>query len=152
MDRTNLTTYLGDFMKRIAFTCVLILMTSYIANVKAQTGTVDFGRQEFESRCANCHGKDGKGNGWLSYFLIVEPTNLTTLARKNGGILPMDRIYQSISGEGIPVHGPSDMPAWGKAYKQEAPDIYLGVPYNAELYSRGRILLLIEYINRLQVK
>jgi mono/diheme cytochrome c family protein len=139
-------------MKKLTIACVAIFMVLNIANVQGQSSTVDFGKQEFDSRCANCHGKDGKGIGWLSYFLMVQPTNLTTLAKKNGGILPMDRIYQSISGEGIPVHGPSDMPAWGKTYKQEAPDIYLGVPYNAELYSRGRILLLIEYINRLQAK
>ena len=118
----------------------------------AQKVTVDFGKQEFESRCSSCHGKDGKGNGWLSYFLNVQTPDLTTLAKKNGGILPIDRLYLNIAGEGVLIHGPSDMPAWGKTYKQEAPDIYLGVPYNSEMYSRGRILLLIEYINRLQVK
>ena len=137
-------------MKKKIIAYVIAFMAFHNAN--AQISTVDFGKQEFESRCASCHGKDGKGNGWLSIFLNIQPTNLTTLAKKNGGILPIDRIYQSISGEGIAVHGPSDMPAWGKNYKQEAPDIYLGVPYNAELYSRGRILLLIEYINRLQAK
>lgn len=139
-------------MKKNLVTFTLICLAIQMTNVHAQVSPKDFGRQEFDSRCASCHGKDGKGNGWLSFFLNVQPTDLTTLAKKNGGILPIDRIYQSISGEGIAVHGPTDMPAWGKTYKQEAPDIYLGVPYNAEMYSRGRILLLIEYINRLQVK
>ena len=139
-------------MKKLSVVCLFLIFGFLFFNANAQTGTVDFGKQEFDSRCASCHGRDGKGHGWLSYFLSVQPPNLTTLAIKNGGVLPMDRIYQSISGDGIPIHGPSDMPAWGKTYKQEAPDIYLGVPYNAELYTRGRILLLIEYINRLQQK
>ena len=117
-----------------------------------QTPKVDFGKEEFNSRCSYCHGKDGKGNGWLSYFITIQAPDLTTLAKNNGGILPIDRLYQNITGEGVAIHGPSDMPAWGKTYKQEAPDIYLGMPYNSEMYSRGRILLLIEYINRLQVK
>mgnify|MGYP006267748887 CR=1 FL=1 len=112
----------------------------------------DIGKQEFEDRCASCHGKDGKGGGWLTYFITIQPPDLTLLAKKNGGILPADRLYQSIAGDSVAIHGPSDMPAWGKTYKSEAPNIYLGVPYNAEMYSRGKILLLIEYINRLQVK
>lgn len=112
----------------------------------------DIGKQEFDNRCASCHGKDGKGNGWLSFFITIQPPDLTVLAKNNGGILPADRLYQSISGESIAIHGPSDMPAWGRTYRSEAPDIYLGVPYNTEAYSRGRILMLIEYINRLQVK
>lgn len=138
--------------KTINFLLILLAIGSASHGALAQKQYVDFGKQEFESRCASCHGKDGKGNGWLSYFLNVQTPDLTTLAKKNGGILPIDRLYQNISGEGVLIHGPSDMPAWGKTYKQEAPDIYLGVPYNSEMYSRGRILLLIEYINRLQVK
>lgn len=131
---------------------VCLLLVFLFQHAMAQKTSIDFGRQEFESRCASCHGKDGKGNGWLSYFLNIQTPDLTSLAKKNGGILPIDRLYQNISGEGVLIHGPSDMPAWGRTYKQEAPDIYLGVPYNSEMYSRGRILLLIEYINRIQVK
>lgn len=84
-------------------------------------------------------------------FLMVLPANLTIL-EKNGGILLMDCIYQSISVEGISVHGPRRYAGLGKTYKQEAPDIYLRALYDAQLYSRSRILLLIKYINRLQAK
>lgn len=128
----------------IAFSCTSI--------VQAQPKRYDFGQQEFDSRCASCHGKDGKGNGWLTYFITIQPPDLTQLAKKNGGILPVDRLYMSISGDGVAIHGPSDMPAWGRTYRNEAPDLYLGIPYDSEVYSRGRILMLIEYINRLQVK
>jgi mono/diheme cytochrome c family protein len=141
---------MNNIITKALMTCILTGIPFQFA--LAQKGIADFGKQEFESRCASCHGKDGKGSGWLSYFLNVQTPDLTTLAQKNGGILPIDRLYQNISGEGVLIHGPSDMPAWGKTYKQEAPDIYLGVPYNSEMYSRGRILLLIEYINRLQIK
>ena len=131
---------------------IFLLCLSISPVVSAQTTKMDFGKEEYESRCANCHGQDGKGHGWLSYFLKVPPTDLTILAKNNGGILPADRLYASISGDNIPIHGTSDMPAWGRRYRREAPDVYLGVPYNAEIYTRGRILLLIEYINRLQTK
>ena len=67
-----------------------LLLTYVLAGLSfqyafAQKPAVDFGKQEFESRCASCHGKDGKGNGWLSYFLNVQTPDLTTLAKKNGG-------------------------------------------------------------------
>lgn len=124
----------------------------YTETLQAQSRRIDFGQQEFDSRCASCHGKDGKGNGWLTYFITIQPPDLTLLAKKNGGILPVDRLYMSVSGDGVAIHGPSDMPAWGKTYRNEAPDLYLGIPYDSEVYSRGRILMLIEYINRLQVK
>jgi len=131
---------------------LLISLTFFQVSFAQKVPIRDIGKQEFDNRCASCHGKDGKGNGWLSVFITVNPPDLTVLAKNNGGILPADRLYQSISGESIAIHGPSDMPAWGKTYRSEAPDIYLGVPYNAEMYSRGRMLMLIEYINRLQVK
>lgn len=124
----------------------------YISTVQAQSKRIDFGKQEFDSRCSSCHGKNGKGDGWLTYFITIQPPDLTQLTKKNGGILPVDRLYMSISGDGIAIHGPSDMPAWGRTYQNEAQDLYLGIPYDPEVYSRGRILMLIEYINRLQVK
>jgi len=142
-------------MKIISKLFISVFLSSLALASHSQTQQArkfDFGQQEYDSRCASCHGKDGKGNGWLTYFLTIPAPNLTVLAKNNGGILPVDRLYMSIAGEGIAIHGPSDMPAWGKTYRSEAPDIYLGLPYNAEVYSRGRILMLIEYINRLQVK
>lgn len=141
-------------MNKLSKSIVLSFLISIICitSAQAQSKRIDFGQQEFDLRCTSCHGKDGKGNGWLTYFITIQPPDLTQLAKKNGGILPVDRLYMSISGDGVAIHGPSDMPAWGRTYRTEAPDLYLGIPYDSEVYSRGRILMLIEYINRLQVK
>lgn len=140
---------------KIIFYLLLVfgLTFAYISLSRAQKPPkVDIGKHEFETRCANCHGRSGKGDGWLADFLIVRPTDLTTLARKNGGVLPTDQLYQSIWGNSVPIHGPSDMPAWGRTYRREAPQVYFGGPYYADIYAQGRILILIEYISRLQVK
>ena len=53
---------------------------------------------------------------------------------------------------GIPLHGTREMPVWGRDYGIEAGEYYMEVPYDREAYVRGRILALIEYINRLQAK
>lgn len=112
----------------------------------------DFGKEEYQARCASCHGANGKGTGPLAMFLKDPSADLTQLAKKNGGVLPIERIYQSISGENVPYHGTRDMPIWGDIYFYEATCIYGDMPIDTQSYIRGRILSLIEYINRLQVK
>lgn len=112
----------------------------------------DFGKQEFETRCASCHGKDGRGYGWLADFLIDGPSDLTLLSKNNGGVLPISRIYQSLWEGSIPIHDRSDMPAWGQIYQLEAYEMNVGDVYFTEIYAESRILLLLEYISRLQEK
>lgn len=118
----------------------------------AQTAKTDLGKREYEAKCANCHGLNGKGQGPFVEFLKRSPPDLSALAKGNGGILPMDRLYQSISGNTIAAHGSRDMPIWGREYSMEAAQHYMDVPYDAEAYVRARLLALLEYIHRLQVK
>lgn len=111
---------------------------------------VDLGKLEFESKCAVCHGRSGRGQGPYTEFLTKSPSDLTGLARANGGVLPMDRLYQVINGEGLPAHGPRDMPVWGREYRMEAANHFMDVPYDEQGYVRAKLLALLEYLNRLQ--
>jgi hypothetical protein len=112
----------------------------------------DFGRIEFKTNCASCHGEDGKGYGPIVDLLKKPPPDLTRLAKANNGVLPIGRIYDTISGNIPPAHGGRDMPVWGNVYRIEAANYYGEVPYDAEAYVRGRILYLVEFINRMQQK
>jgi mono/diheme cytochrome c family protein len=112
---------------------------------------VDLGKREYDNNCATCHGLDGKGNGPFVELLKRSPPDLTTLARRNGGLFPVSKAYDVIEGAG-PGHGGRDMPIWGKDYSTRAADYYIDVPYDREAFVRGRILALIEYLNRLQAK
>jgi mono/diheme cytochrome c family protein len=112
---------------------------------------VDFGKREFDNNCAVCHGKDGKGGGVYVELLKRSPPDLTTMARRNGGVFPMARAYEVIEGAGV-GHGTRDMPIWGQDYSVKAAEYYMDVPYNPEAFVRARILSLTEYINRLQAK
>jgi hypothetical protein len=78
--------------------------------------------------------------------------DLTTLAKRNGGVFPINRVFDTIEGEGIASHGSRDMPIWGMDYKIKAAEYYMDVPYNAEAYVRTRLLSLVDYLYRLQVK
>ncbi len=113
----------------------------------------DLGRTEYESNCASCHGMQGKGDGVLRPFLAKSAPDLTQLAKANGGVLPVARIYDVINGSDQPtVHGTREMPAWGFEYRVRAGEYYGDVPYDPEAYVRGRVLVLIDYIARLQAR
>lgn len=146
-------------MSKMFTACVLSMaaaMTLAVPVAQAQSqapiAKVDLGKREFEAHCASCHGVTGKGNGPLVQLLRAAPPDLTTFAKANGGVLPMERFYVSILGDKVAAHGTRDMPVWGQAYRIAAANYYVDVPYDADAYVRGRVLSLLEYINRLQVK
>lgn len=116
------------------------------------TEKIDLGKREFESNCASCHGISGKGNGPVAHLLKKAPADLTLIAKNNGGVFPISRLYEVIDGTGVPSHGTRDMPIWGREYRIQAGEHYGDMPYDPEVYVRARILALLEYINRLQVK
>lgn len=120
------------------------------SSVMAQA-KVDLGKREYDGNCASCHGRAGKGDGPLVEMLRRSPTDLTTLTQRNGGVFPLQRVYESIEGAGV-GHGSRDMPVWGQDYSVKAAEYYMDVPYNAEAYVRTRIFALVEYLSRLQAK
>jgi mono/diheme cytochrome c family protein len=118
----------------------------------AQPGKQDAGKQEFDTNCAVCHASDGKGNGPFVPYLRTTPPDLTTLAKRNGGVLPVNRMLETIEGGNVPSHSARDMPIWGNAYRVQAGEYYVDVPYDPAVYVRSRILTLVDYINRLQAR
>lgn len=129
--------------------CVFLIVPAF-AQQKGEK--IDAGKREFESNCASCHGVSGKGNGPVTDLLKKSPPDLTLLAKNNGGVLPVARLYDVIDGAGVPAHGSRDMPIWGREYRVQAGEHYGEVPYDPEAYVRGRILMLIDYLNRIQQK
>lgn len=111
----------------------------------------DVGKREYETKCAVCHGKDGKGSGPYADQLKRSLPDLTTLAQRNGGVFPVSRTYEAIEGAGK-GHGPRDMPVWGLDYTAQATEALPDLPYNQALYVRTRIMALLEYLNQLQLK
>jgi mono/diheme cytochrome c family protein len=72
------------------------------------------GEELYAHYCAVCHGKEGRGNGPAAVALKPLPTDLTQIARKNGGRFPTLGIRESITNnDGIAGHGTKAMPVWG---------------------------------------
>jgi mono/diheme cytochrome c family protein len=116
----------------------------------------DIGRQEFMEKCALCHGQDARGTGGVAEVLKKAPADLALLSKKNGGVFPHARMFEVIDGrEWIRSHGERDMPIWGKVYQTEqvsAAEFYMDVPYDMEMFARARVLALVDYLHRIQVK
>lgn len=124
-----------------------------IGSAYAQEKKFDFGKREYDSNCAGCHGLKGKGDGPYRPFLTKSPTDLTTLSKRNAGIYPFHSVYAIVDGrQDVAAHGPRDMPVWGRQYNLQAAESYMDVPYSSESFVRSRILALTEYISRLQAK
>lgn len=137
---------------RILTTALVATALSAGVGTAAAQGKVDFGKREYDANCATCHGMKGTGNGPSAGILSKSVPDLTTLAKRNGGVFPIARVFETIEGEGIAAHGSRDMPIWGTDYKIKAAEYYVDVPYNAEAYVRTRLLSLVDYLYRLQVK
>lgn len=132
------------------------LLFSGVAQADPQAA--DMGRAEYMSACASCHGVGGKGDGPVAAALVKKPSDLTTLARRNGGALPVQLVWEMIDGRSqVPLgsfaHGSRDMPVWGDEYRASArlsPNP--AVASQPEWYVRGRIVALIDYLQRIQGK
>jgi mono/diheme cytochrome c family protein len=137
---------------RISIAIVAMFALSGISSASLAADKAGVGKLEYQSNCASCHGNDGKGGAYVD-FLKVTPPDLSQLSKKNGGVFPLERVYNVIDGrQEVKAHGPRDMPIWGRDYQIKAGEYYVDVGYDPEAYVRGRILALIDYLNRLQAK
>ena len=139
-------------VKGIALATLLLAAASALSTAAfAQKEKVDIGQQEFKTHCAACHGVDAKGNGPEAYNLEVAPPDLTLLARNNAGVFPVDHIIDVIDGRAhIKSHGLREMPIWGKRYAARANKNLADSPYDQEVFIRGRVLILVDYLRRVQ--
>lgn len=103
------------------------------------------GKEMFNSYCAACHGKDGKGNGPAASSMKTAPTDLTTLAKNSGGKYPSSHVAAVIRGQATTAsHGSQDMPVWGP--------LFSSISQGHEAQVQQRITNLDSYIESLQAK
>ncbi len=110
-----------------------------------QATSPNSGGEMFNSYCAPCHGKEGKGNGPAAKALKYPPANLSQLAKKNNGKFPADRVARVLrSGVSRGAHGSTDMPIWGPLFSQ--------VSGRDDAIVQMRISNLVKYVESLQEK
>ena len=123
------------------------------AQEKGAKQSVDVGKYEYDSHCAVCHGSSGTGQDREPYWSLLSKTipNLTTVSKRNDGVFPFARVYETIDGrQEVQAHGARDMPIWGREFSGET--FNLNSYYDPEGFARAKILALTEYVYRLQAK
>ncbi len=100
------------------------------------------GRELYVAYCASCHGLEGRGDGPAAEAMRMRPTDLTALARRNGGKFPALRVQRLLGGvEGLPAHGGKRMPVWGPVFLPLSP---------AEGETAAMIDRLVRYLESIQ--
>lgn len=141
--------------RRFILTVAVIVASAVLVMAQGQTPVVKHvpiratdatsGQDMFKSYCAVCHGENGKGNGPAAAALKVPPTDLTTLAQKNGGKYPALHVSSVVRGEAeLPAHGNKDMPVWGP--------LFLRLSQGHEAEVQQRIANLNQYVESIQGK
>lgn len=114
-------------------------------------GDIALGKKEYDMRCAVCHGPAGKGDGPYVDQLKAGSSDITMLAKDNGGEFPTARVLAVLDGRSeVQAHGPREMPLWGDVYLAEGPKDQL--PKDREGYVNEHLRALIAYIETLQQK
>ncbi len=103
------------------------------------------GKEMYATYCAPCHGLSARGDGPAAPALQHHPSNLTLLAKKNGGDFPALYVTATLRNGG--KRHPSDdvrMPVWKEQFR------YMDNPNSS--VATLRILNLTDYLSTLQVK
>lgn len=100
----------------------------------------------YQAYCASCHGRQGKGDGPTVPALKSPMPDLTTLATRNGGVYPSERVVALVThGEALrsPAHGSRDMPVWGPLFRALDP---------SDTRARVRVSAIVEFVASMQAK
>lgn len=107
------------------------------------------GKAKYTRYCAACHGPAGKGDGSLAEALKTPPSDLTKIAKRNGGF-DAKKVAKFIDGrEDVRAHGPTQMPVWGTRFAAMAPG---RKPTDAEKYVDRSLDDLVAYLKSIQRK
>lgn len=124
--------------------------STFFAAVGVNAEPSEWMKADYINSCAACHGADGAGNGPMADQLKGKTTDLTVLAKDNGGTFPYSKVYRTIDGTwnqgNLRAHGSDEMPVWGDEFRRTASDEH------GYMETKGRIMAIIQYIDSLQKK
>lgn len=146
--------------------CALAIVAAAGFCAAAHAQDADVGRTEFFAHCASCHGADGRGSDQVG---AKSPAlDLTTLAKRSGGVFSAYSVYEMIDGRRAIRSHHSSMPIWGcryasdpvprvwkkrvRGYQQKPLEELLNLSCDSEEVIRARIQAVVEYLASIQRK
>jgi mono/diheme cytochrome c family protein len=108
----------------------------------------DPGQALYLKYCGACHGPRGKGDGIAGSFMHPKPTDLSVLAKANGGEFPFQHTLEVIDGRrSVRAHGEPDMPVWGEVLSDR-----MSESHHRRGVVEGTLTLITGYIRSIQEK
>jgi len=93
------------------------------ARVRAPDAVVEAGRHDYLEWCQPCHGSDAHGRGPLAAKLGLEPPDLTTIAKREGGTFLASELTDFVDGRKLlAAHIDRAMPNWGPIFEAASRD------------------------------
>jgi mono/diheme cytochrome c family protein len=127
--------------------CAAILLVVLAAPARGLE-PADAGQVFYRRYCGACHGTDAKGNGPVAPALGEKPSDLTAIARRNGGDFPFLAVVAAIDGtREVRAYGVSEMPVWGEVFARSP-----GSAAERQAEARGKIVLVTEYLRSIQAR
>ena len=124
----------------------LVIGASALVNLGAQAQAQSYsGASDYQAYCSSCHGTGAEGDGVIAKSLKRRPADLTELARRNNGLFPEEKVFNTVDGRRSSAHSDSDMPAWAEVFAKATESA--GADKAA-----ARIDVLVQYLQTLQVK
>ncbi len=102
----------------------------------------------FAANCTSCHGADGRGEGPGAAGLSPRPTDLTMLARTNGGTFPTARALSYIYGDPEGGHLARVMPQFGGAMADDLVPVEVDGVLTPTPRALAALLVYLESIQR----
>jgi mono/diheme cytochrome c family protein len=111
-------------------------------------GDADQGAALYSEHCAVCHGTRAEGHGPMASVLLVQPSDLTTLVGRHGGVFPLERVAAQIDGRDPLVSHGSDMPIYGQFFQGR--DVALRTESGQPLLTSQPIADLVAWLRTIQ--
>lgn len=129
--------------------CLAGAIASFVFACPSGAEDMHFGMIEYEIACLPCHGIDGRGNGPLADRLPSRPTDLTGIAKANGGTFPAADVERIVDGRTlVDAHHQRSMPLWGERYRQRVEENETAA--TIEQRGRARVRALVDYLASIQ--
>lgn len=125
-----------------------VMLLAVFAGMPAMAQDLAEGERLFQHKCASCHGLDATGAGPMAPVLIIQPTDLTQLQRKNDDEFPLKRVIWRIDGRDPLVSHGSPMPVYGDFF--EGRDVSLKTSSGQPIMTSQPIVDLVAWLQSIQ--
>lgn len=135
---------------RLILTGAALGLIAIVAACAMQGPQPEAGRAYYQDMCASCHGEDGRGDGPAAEGLKVKPSDLTTIAARNGGTFPRVAVMSMIDGYNRAKGHGGMMPVFDPLLR--GPKVLIDTGDGIETPTPARLVDLADYIQTLQRK